>query len=433
MKPIYKFMKYIYWDKEAHKKNLTQEQFTSLYKTLDKRFKCISKTDANEWCQNPYRWRYDKKNGIEHIYLYKNRELYDYSSYYMDDKKNNEQEVEPGYHFTNDSSINGLKEVKDKFTERTSTTLRKAFGFTEEEFKKYIPHQFHYNIFRDNLRYNNNTILYLEGINSIDFSSMYPSSMCGKLPDSHTMIEVEGCVEPNEEYEFAFYPDTGHIAIYREFDSHDWIFSEYQSFIFRTYRNMTRNDKVEFLQDPFSRDKSTILMKRSKYELTDEYRWAYDRRKLEEIAKAIMNQSIGKMHRKNYTRDKYAHLVAVCIARSNNKMLESLKSINIKDVIQICVDGIMYSGDKRLGVDESNKDLGVPVQEYYKCNVSYGGNNRYIVCDSDKVIKYKNAGCNYYKNGNEICDETVKNIKDIEDWIMIQSEAYNRMVENNEA
>lgn len=247
-----------------------------------------------------------------------------------------------------------------KFRELTGLNengaLAKAFGRVNYHWKKCVPKQFYYM---------NPKFKCMESYDAkrwiicseIDDSSHYPAAGCGLLPDALTQRVVAGRVAPTEEYPFAFYPATGHVAQYGEFDTHEWLKKPYATQLFDKKRWKSAN----------SADTETILMKASKYELTETWKYFYERRKDDAEAKLVMNSAIGYMHRKDdkkYAEYPFAHIAAVIIARANEKHIRMVDKIGFKHVVQIVVDSIVYAGDKIMGATKSEKNLGVYVQEY---------------------------------------------------------------------
>lgn len=309
---------------------------------------------------------------------------------------------------------NALSLVKKRFKERTNTTFKKSFGTVEDNILRCVPKQLYWSRITP----------YKGIINSVDYSSHYPASLCGKLPDSHTAVEFKGTIKPNAEYPFAFYVNSGHMAIYKELDTHNWLFNNKFN-LKDLFRLKTMRKNIDDRFDPylFPENDVTILMKASKEELNDEYRYFYniknnyqsDTVEYEE-AKLVLNASIGQMHRKLYTKDKYAHLAAVALARANQKMLDLTAKINKEDIIQIQVDGILYKGNVKLGVDI--KDLGLPVQEIYQKNCRWDRIGVYMVDMGDK-FKIKYQGYDIMSDGRNIEDST--SFDDMDLWINSRS------------
>ena len=309
---------------------------------------------------------------------------------------------------------NALSLVKEKFKLRTKTTFKKAFGTVDDRLLRCVPKQLYWS----------RTTPYKGLVNSVDYSSHYPASLCGKLPDSSNAIELPGTIKPTAEYPFAFYINSGHMAIYKELDTHNWLFNN-KFGMKDLFRLKTMRKNVDDTFNPcLSPDEDiTILMKASEQDLGEEYRYFYDIKNnyvpdtIEyEEAKLVLNASIGQMHRKLYTRDKYAHLAAVALARANQKMLNLTSKVNKEDILQIQVDGILYTGNAKIGVE--NKDLGLPVQEIYQKECRWDRIGVYMV-DMGGKFKIKYQGYDKISDGRNI--EESKSFDDMDLWINSRS------------
>lgn len=284
----------------------------------------------------------------------------------------------------------GIAALREEFQKRNGISMCKAFGTTEEEFKRCIPKQIQFS----NGKYEGKT-------SSVDLSSAFPSNMRGCLPDAHKPLVLSGTVKPNAEYPFAFYLNSGHSAEFQRYDTHDWVRSKYAEHLFNFKRmNFEKSGDAD----------CTVLMKASDYELTDIWNDFYDIKKNgqteEEIerAKLAMNSAIGCMHRKEYKRDKYAHLAVIALCRTNQIMLDVLENeLRCAKIIQACVDGIIYKGK---AIRDTEKKLGALVQEYEDKMTSYRGTNQYIVMEGDKLIKWKHAGFDTMADGSPIHEPT---------------------------
>ena len=128
-----------------------------------------------------------------------------------------------------------------------------------------------------------------------------------------------------------------------------------------------------------------------------------------------MNASIGKMHQGNYDSYKYAHLAAIAIGRSNQRILDLAEKIGYDKIVHICVDGIIYTGYGIFGVDDEDKDLGKLVQEYVGAKAKVSKTNVYIVMMDGKCIKFKHGGL----NGNISEQEDIKSLDEQYKWTKI--------------
>lgn len=340
---------------------ITQDQMKDKIQKLDKDKHVNTKTQFNDWLKDGS-WLYERKGDHGILYINENNQYKRYSTNVLDDNKNT-QDI---------TGIKAIQLLEDKFKEMNKVSLKVAFGTTEEKFKLNIPRQFYF--VKEN--YKNRII---DGISSLDFSSHYPSCGCGILPDSHTAKEYDGFVEPTEEYPFAFY-DSGHIAVYKELDTHKWL--------------LDIDLAPYMLQDEVlnSISKKTILMKASKYTMDDVWKYFYNKRKENELFKLVLNASIGFFHTKRYTMRKYAHIAAVIIARANNKMYKLIKLVGYRNIMHVCVDGLIYKGKYSYGYGEG---LGSLKQEFLNKSIYIKGCNQYVISelnDYNNCLEIKHGG-----------------------------------------
>ena len=384
--------------------NLKQDDFSNLYSSLDpnKMIDCGYHTvrklfrEDGTWIKKKHGYQYD-------LYLYKDGQYSHFWTNYADDSKNYGTVKE-------NSGRKAISTVKRLFEEKTGTTLKKAFGYSPVEVKLLCsPKQFYFtndkymNIDKD-----------IGCVSMVDFTSHYPSCVTGRLPDYHTAVTYEGTVKPTEEYPFALYMKSGHIAEYGVFDSHDWAGHELfdRLFVFQDeYKGKTLVHKA---QHPFLEPEKdvTILMKASAYELGSVYAELYAKRKENEEFKNAMNKSIGYMATSTYKSFRLSHIRAFVIGRANAKMLEVVDKIHIPSIIQICVDGAAYIGKREQGVDK--KALGTLHQEFTGAVGRFASLNCYIIEKDGKIIKVKHGCYNACTDGSPI-DEP-KSLDDIKKW-----------------
>lgn len=321
------------------------------------------------------------------------------------------------YKTTDTFKINtcALVKIKEEFKKRQNKSFKACFGTTEGKYQRCIPKQLIWSKIGH----------YVGSASSIDFSSHYPACGCGSLPDSHTAISYKGTVKPTKEYPFAFYLKSGHIAIYNEVDTHNWLYEPNIPFeqLFRT-KTLKKPDNIKVFDDLFNKyvsldEDETVLMKASEYTLDDIWEYFYNIKQTynedtEEykVAKLVLNAAIGQMHRKVYTRDKYAHLAAIIIARANQKAIDMIHTIDWTDFIQVATDGIMYKGNKQYGVD--NKYLGAPHQEYLGCDCRFEGLNAYMV-KTNHGYKIRHQCFDAMDNDKDI--EQCNDFSDMDHWI----------------
>lgn len=407
----YKFwhdQSHIYWSKESKMEIITNEQMEDLLQRLKKKkWKVIAPTTDRD-AYNGREYSVSKEGDYRRVYLYDKKEnkYKRFSTNIHDDTKNSRDDSLKG------KGYKAISMLQDYFKQVNGVSFKTAFNTVGELYKICIPKPLLYQ--------NSDFYGHILRTSSVDVGSSYPANICGLLPDAHTSIKKEGTVAPNAEYPFAFYVKSGHLAQYGVFDTHKWLFNNYSQRLFRF------GEDEEFHINIISKDDDeTILMKASKYQLTSTMEHFY---KIKESfkhdspdylqAKLIMNSSIGMMHKKEYNEYKYAHLSAVCIARANQELLNMLARINKNDVIQACVDGVMYIGDQ---MAPNEKKFGKFHQEYTNKETLVTAWLKYIVMDDDgKLIKAKHGNCNKDENGKDIDDSQIKDFNDQYKWQLVK-------------
>ena len=209
-------------------------------------------------------------------------------------------------------------------------------------------------------------------------------------------------MEPTPEYPFAFYA-SGHIAIYGELDTHNWLANDLRNYLFR----FDSKDPWPFRPLPKEQEQ-TILMKASPYKMNDTWQYFYNNKqscekgsKEYEEAKQIMVQVMGDWHRKDKGQKRImtyddggsfqlAHIVAVAVARGNQKILNKIEQIDLDAVVHVCVDGIIYIGDEIFG--QPGACLGVFCQEFTDAEMIMRDVNVYCVRKNGHCVKFKHAG-----------------------------------------
>ena len=289
---------------------------------------------------------------------------------------------------------------EDKFRELNGLTLRRAFGYVDAVFKACIPKQFYY--LNENYRSTESKIKRVKA-SSIDASSQYPSGCLGALPDAHTGVKVDHYMEPTEEWPFAFYSD-GHCAEYGRFNTRNWLMTDFGGCLFR----FDQSHKYCLLDLPDDKIE-TVLMKPSQYTMDSTWEYFYEQKqKCEkgtpeyEEAKGVMNKTIGMWHRKdrdekpggfdynNHGSFRMAHVVAIAIARGNQKILEKIyNDIGVPYVLHVCVDGIIYRGGYKQGIDETK--FGQFAQEFTNCDFVMTDYNNYIAMKDGQCVKFKHG------------------------------------------
>jgi hypothetical protein len=407
-----KKLEFVYWQKEAIYTRVSQKEWNRILKDL----KSKGGVDAPSFTKRAdfFNYNYKIRKRANYLYLHTYDEIDGYRVYTtnpIDDEKN--------FRMSADRGKTAIALVEKKFNEvYPDVTLRTAFGYSPKEVKRCIPKSFYFT----NDRFKG---IALEMVSVADFCSQYPSNACGFLPDWGKHVEIEGTVAPSEQYPFAFYINSGHCAEYGGYDTHNWLSSRFYKALFRW---LGKEDGFRMI-DP--KDDITILCPKSNYELTKVYEYYYALRhdpKNQKNAKLVMNASIGYFHLKNYNERRLAHIAAVIIARSNQKMLDLIKKIGDINVVHIAVDGIIYLGDKRVGVDD--KALKLLHQEFLDVECMVKGNNAYIIKDHDgKILEVKHGSYDTNARGDYIGVETTRDYEDMLGWhkaevIDVESEVY---------
>lgn len=354
---------YVYFRKEACKRKMKQQDFKDkVDELINAGYQQIHKTTVRKyWKPNTFSLAKDDHkislcyyDGKEYGYCFTN---------YKDDSKNK-------------NTGNPMPLFKKEFKDRTDKSLIEVFGKSEHSMKICVPKFIDYKS-----SYFTNYQWY-EGVNKEDFSSHFPSQCTGTLPTAKDMLMLDRYEKPSAEYPFAFYPDSGHIAIYHEFDTHDCKAMR--------YFEGTGKDRL-FKPDYSKEDNRTILMKAAEYTMAPEIQAAYDRKNSAikgtqeyKDSKLFLLKFIGQFEQNSkmfYESMPFAHIAAVVKWRANIKMMELIKKIGPEHIIQICVDGVIHDGQPQ-GVKE--KKLGNLITEYENARFIQRGFNQYIITDGVK-------------------------------------------------
>lgn len=381
---------YINWRKEGTLTNIKNEAFKDKLEELRSLGGKPTATQTNRLEFVNHNYHLELKNSYRYIYTRENGMYIIYTTNIHDDNKNTGM--------INHSGRTSITNLQKDFKTRYGCTFRKAFGYTPEDYKRCIPKSFIYL----NMKATNKI---LPCVSAIDGCSQYPSSLCGDLPDAHDCQFYDGTVRPTAEYPFAFYLNSGHVAQYRAFDTHNWTKNYYYRFLFNFD---LFNDKIKPEED------QTVLMAKSPFKFDDLMEHYYEQRKTNPEAKMILNSTIGYFHTTNYKEFQLAHLAAITIARSNQRMLNMIDKIGKSVIVQVVVDGIMYLGSEKYGLDE--KKFGTFHQEFIGGKAYIRGMNAYIVKKDDQVIKVRHGAYNKNQDGTPIIESEIKDFSDINKW-----------------
>ena len=308
--------------------------------------------------------------------------------------------------------------------EASGRPVNLIYGCADISVKNCIPRQFYY----IDPRYNGRI---QDCMSCIDGCSQYPSGFQGDMPTTYGSRVEDGTVKPSAEYPFAFYLRSGHMAIYNELDTHDWMDSPFRESLVPSrekpdaYRNspsIHHDYHLEPAQD------TTLLMRKADINPFREFFTKYYAIKetyphdSDEYgdAKMVMNACIGMMHQNDYmyrrTSFRLPHLAAVAIARGNQRLLDMAKLIGVDNIAMIVVDSIIYRGDIVFG--EPTKALGTFHQEVTGCSYMQLKNSVYMFMDSNgKCVKYKHGSYNRNRDGSPITEPT--SFRDMGEWVRV--------------
>ena len=277
--------------------------------------------------------------------------------------------------------INVFKDFRSRFEEQYNVKLSKAFGKTEQLYKRCVPGLFHY----DNPEYINGICV---KTGKLDFSSHFPSCACGTLPNANESKVIDGYAEPTEEYPFAFYINSGFIAEYNKYNTRDWFNTRYG-------KNLFDNSTRKFPVNPKAKE-ITVLMKASEYHL-DELMNHYYQLKLKcqkgteeyQEAKTALLKLVGMLEMNSptmYMSRPYAHLAAVIKSRAIYKMLKLIENVGESRVISVIVDGLIFNNSKGLHLGDKTEFLGSLKEETYQALGRFKRHNQYVITEGEEVI-----------------------------------------------
>ena len=363
----YRQKRYINHKKEAEKIRVDHKEFEDILKDIiSKNYTQIEPTTVRKLVKNNSFSCCCRDKKILSLMIYENNKSIKNYITSLKDSKNNKQE-------------SPMPIIKSEFLARTGKSLKEAFGNTEQYFKICVPQPLYYK-----------SLLYpdykkIKNVSVEDFSSHYPAAAVELLPNANTAKRIDSYVKPDEEYRFAFYPETGHIAIYNEFDTHNYAGNQK---IFGAQETKDRLFKTNYSKH----ETYTILMKAADEKLVElrkhyDIKNTFDKNTDEyQKAKLVLNKFIGMFemnYESGYRTAPYAHLAAVIKWRANIKMFNLINKIGEKNIIQVIVDGIIHKG-KAVGSKE--KQLGNLITEAENAELIQRGISQYIVF-GEKVIK----------------------------------------------
>lgn len=211
-----------------------------------------------------------------------------------------------------------------------------------------------------------------------DICSAYGTEASKTLPDCHISRGkvVQGRVPPTEELPFAFYLESGHMAIWNEGSTFELNESPYITCDHTTYCE--------------PEDDRTLLLPAVKESLAQIFEELYDGRKDNENNKMVMNATIGMFHRKKtlHQEDNLWPLAGVIKYRCNKRIVDTCEWLKERDQkpILINTDSILWEGewqDDFYKVFSNEKKLGNFTLEYKKCRAVIRSTKIYQVEDAE--------------------------------------------------
>ena len=196
---------------------------------------------------------------------------------------------------------------------------------------------------------------HLSHVKKADVSSAYPTEFSKRLPtmDGHKVIN--GRVEPNEEYPFAFYIKSQHVKIIEEdgtvmstfdLENSPWYMeTDTKTCGFEYTKTGTkRPKKIDKFNDIPAEEDLTILCKVSKYSFAPMMKHYYENKKTNDWYKLVMNSYIGTLHQNN--NPKLSYLAAVILLRCSWNMNQRLIYLKEHECLPLLVntDSIAWLG-----------------------------------------------------------------------------------------
>lgn len=211
-----------------------------------------------------------------------------------------------------------------------------------------------------------------------DICSAYGTEASKTLPDCHSfnMKVVDGLVKPTEEYPFAFYLESRHMAIWNEGDTFTLNQSSYIT--------------CDHTKPVFPFEEKTMLLPVAKGSLEEVFEDLYEGRKDNPDNKAIMNMTIGMFHRKKSRLDSENlwPLAAVIKFRCNKRIIDTCETLKFMGHTPILIntDSIMWRGSITAGMDRifsEEKKLGNFTYEYKDCRAVMRSSKIYQIQDKE--------------------------------------------------
>lgn len=323
---------------------------------------------------------------------------------YPDAVDNHGMTGQTSYEYINNEYVKTKKNKKSLFSDISGKKYKAEYT----AIKKCVPAAINYA--RNEVR---NKII--DNVYKADVSSAYPHAACGTIPTLHECKKINGRVEPNADFPFAFYVKSHHLKIFNELDTRTFKNSIY----YPQYKNPADDNSWHPIDNIKDSDEITILCKDSGISLKDIFEKMYNERKEHSEFKFIMNAFIGRCQ---YNGDPFmSHFSAVVLARTVNNMInrcEIMKKEKSYPVF-ISTDSIAWMGnpsscatnEKYLGsftYEAFNTKFflrGLKAYQYYDLNGKVTGVCGHIAKDDERRKTFgaipEVAGPDYYIVGED--------------------------------
>lgn len=273
-------------------------------------------------------------------------------------------------------------EFQVKVKEHTGMGLNDIYGGLPMEYHQYrkcVPSPINWASFW----YCNKRGKVAESCVKADICSAYGTEASKTLPDCHASAikVVQGRVEPTEDYPFAFYLRSGHMAIWNEGNTMEL--------------NQSKYITCDHTEEMAAECDETLLCPAAKKTLEEVFEDLYEGRKEHPEYKGVMNMTIGMFHRKK-TRMESENLWPLAAAikfRCNKRIIDTCEWLEERGQkpILINTDSIMWEGEYSEEFEEvfsNEKKLGNFTWEYKKCRAVMRSSKIYQIEDveSGEVI-----------------------------------------------
>lgn len=421
LKTLQHSKRYIYWHEEATKRQVSWDDWNAIVSLLESDGVKVPdtvgcKTVRALWAKDKS-FRFDE--GMKDPTLYVSeikdmkQELTVYFTYLDGEKARRPK----------GAGSAGFNLIKKWFLEDYGIDMAKAFGEIENVNGKTL-----FDKCVNRVKY----AIYLRGsvkgyktghMYKADISSAWPSEICDCLPNLREHKKVAGRVKPTAEYPIAYYVNSGHIAEYGRYDTHDWKNNKwYKDIEWQSKQNFKPHkghDKWETFEDIADEDEVTILVPYSRYTLRGPIERLYQQKEDKTDifqsmwAKAMMNSFIGYMRSNDWNSQHYmGHISALAYARATNRMLGIANTLEKEKNVPIymAIDSIIWIGGESETVDKEKK-LGAFVSEAEDAQGIIVAHGQYCLEKNGKIVLERHQGIPeniYLEKGIDNLDEYIK-------------------------